>query len=103
MSRPIARIIKSSTSRLLAAPGRARQIAEFQYGGPEDPQDRRLLLSVQELERLLRAAKASLAQRVQIDNVGWIVTVWEDPRTGHRFETVRFVGRKPKAEPTPLG
>lgn len=86
----------------LQLPGRPTVIRDVQYGGEDDPTDRRLVLHSAQLRELLAQAEASLTQRVVLHGFGVRVQLLRD-RTGHLHEHCTIVGSKLEPEPAPLG
>ena len=82
-------------------PGYPEVIHDREIGGPRDPSDRRLVLSVHELEQLLEQARASLTQRVILHHVGLRVRTLQG-KGGHRWDHVTLLGSKVEPEPAPL-
>lgn len=81
--------------------GRPTVVRDVQYGGEQDPTDRRLVLHVAQLRALLAQAEDSLTQRVVLHGFGVRVQLLRD-RSGHMYEHCTFVGVKLEPEPTPL-
>ena len=86
----------------LQVAGKPVVLRDVQYGGEEDPTDRRLILHVAQLRELLAVAEASLTQRVVLHGFGVRVQTLRD-RTSHVYEHCTFVGCKLEAETPPLG
>lgn len=72
-----------------------------EIGGPRDPSDRRLVLSVAELEQLLEHARASLTQRAVLHHVGLRVRTLQGS-DGHRWDHVTLIGSRIEPEPAPI-
>lgn len=86
--------------RPLQFPGRARHVRRALTGGPDQPGDRRILLSVDVLERCLAAARASPLRRAVIGRAGVQVDLYEQTN-GHRFEVWSVIGIAPVPEQIP--
>jgi len=78
-------------------------LRDIQYGGVEDPTDRRMVLSQEELEKLLEVAKASPTRRAVLHHVGVRVQLVQPTDSEHRYEVVRLVVGSIKAEQRPIG
>lgn len=78
-----------------------RILADHQYGG--DATDRRMVLSVEELEKMMEVAKASPTKRLVLHQVGVRVQLVEHVESGHRYEVVKLVAGELKAEQSPMG
>lgn len=83
-------------------PGYPEVVFDREIGGPQDPSDRRLVLSVQELEEMLAQARASLTQRVVVHHIGLRVRTLQD-RAGHRWDHVTLIASRMEPEPAPIG
>lgn len=75
----------------LQLPGRDVRIKTAVIGGPRVGRDTRMMLSVEELEKLLDVAKNSSVQRVLIKQVGLSIDVYA-AKSGHKYEVWRLVG-----------
>lgn len=76
-----------------------RAIGRHLYGKPGDPAVR-LFMESHHLRSFLRRAEASIAGRVQLDNVGLVVEEYED--RGLRFAVWSFTSAEPRPEPDRL-
>lgn len=88
-------------SRPLQLPGRDRLVRESVLGGPSSDADARLYLSVEDLERMIEIARASVTGRVVLNRPGIRVRLWERP-DGHRFESWTIVAADARAETSSL-
>lgn len=78
-----------------------RILVDHQYGG--DATDRRMVLSVEELEKMLDVARAAPTKRAILHQVGVRVQLVEHVESGHRYEVVRLVAGELKAEQSLMG
>lgn len=73
-----------------------RIVRDVQYGGPEDPTDRRLILDTRTLRQLLEVAESSITGRVIIHHAGVRCRQYESG--GHLYEVITLVGDQPISE-----
>jgi len=85
----------------LQRPGRDTLVRTYTVGGPEEPKDRRLYLSVQMLEGLLDKARMSPTRRVEIPLCGVRVDIYED-KAEHLYENWWIIGAAPRPEKHPV-
>lgn len=86
----------------LQLPGRPTVLRDVQFGGDDDPTDRRMVLHVAQLRELLAVAEDSLTKRVVLHGVGIRVQVLR-ANDGHVYEHCTLVASKLEAEAAPLG
>ena len=84
----------------LQRPGLDTLIRTATTGGPELGGDRRVYLSSQLLGQLLEVARSSSMGRVQVNQAGVRVDLYERP-DGHRYEVWTLIGATPEPEPMP--
>jgi hypothetical protein len=85
----------------LQAPGTHTKVREVDVGGEGDSGDRRMFLSVRELEELLAVARSSLTGRVVMHGVSLRVATYQD-RKGHRYDVLKIGSSHVEPEPAPL-
>lgn len=76
-------------------------LKDYQYG--VDQTDRRMVLSVEELEKMLAVAQASPTKRLVLHQVGVRVQLVRHVESGHVYEVVKLVAGELKAEQSPMG
>ena len=82
----------------LQRPGMPELLQERVIAGPEAMQDVRFTISIQALEAMLEAAKASTTQRAMLHHAGIEVRTWRDGNTGSVYQTLSVIGRGPVPE-----
>ena len=87
----------------LQRPGMPELLQEQIIGGPETGRDVRLSVSIQALEQMLDAAKHSTTNRCIMHQAGLELRTWRDSNTGHVYQTMTLIGRKPVPEKNLLG
>ena len=88
---------------LQMGPGYPEVLGDRTIGGPEDPADRRLVLGVDDLQRLLDIARESPSRRVVLHHFGLRVQLLRSREDHHRWEHVTLLGSEAKPERVPLG
>lgn len=86
----------------LQLPGRPTVLRDVQFGGDDDPTDRRMVLHVAQLRELLAVAENSLTQRIVMHNFGVRVQLLR-AKDGHVYEHCTLVASKLEAEAAPMG
>ena len=89
--------------RPLQRPGMPELLQEQIIGGPDGGRDVRLSISIEHLELMLDAAKHSRTNRCVVHQAGLELRTWRDGNTGHVYQTMTLVGRKPQPEKNLLG
>lgn len=69
-------------------------------GGPTEPGDRRMYLHSGMLGKLLEIARSSPTSQVQLNSIGIVVELYEDPN-GHTYEVWSFESHPPRPEQLP--
>lgn len=102
MPRPLSSMSKRSKVKvpIQRGPNYPEILQEIEYGGTEDPADRRLVLDIPTLELLMDRARASMSGRVVINHIGFRVQLLESD--GHRWEHITLLGSEPKPEVSSL-
>lgn len=86
---------------VLQEPGRDEKVSSVEIGGPDDPRDRVLILSAQELGHLLEVARSSVMGRVELPLCGLRVDTYRGRGTRGTYEVWRLTSAKPRPEPAP--
>lgn len=72
-------------------------------GGPDDPKDRSMYISIKMLTKMLDVARSTPMRRAQMARVGIRVDIYQKPN-GHRYEVWSIIGvLRPEPTPTFLG
>ena len=87
----------------LQRPGMPELLQEQIIGGPEAGRDVRLSVSIEALEQMLDAARHSSTNRCVMHQAGLELRTWRDSNTGHVYQTMTLIGRKPLPEKNLLG
>ena len=87
----------------LQRPGMPELLQEQIIGGPEAGRDCRLSVGIEALEMMLDAARHSNTNRCVMHQAGLELRTWRDGNTGHVFQTMTIIGRKPRPEKNLLG
>lgn len=90
--------------RPVQPPSHHLRLRTYVAGGPDEVGDRRLYLSVEELEQLLGVARSSELRRVVVHYAGVRVDEYEDTTdAGHRWEVWHLLGGHLEPEQLPVG
>jgi len=90
-----ARITKLST---VQRPGGDELLSSVVIGGPTDRKDRVMVLSVTELEHLMKVARESPTRRVELPLVGLRVDTYRGEGTRGNYEVWKLTSAKPRPE-----
>lgn len=82
----------------LQRPGHPELLREEIIGGPDAGRDVRLSISIEHLEIMLDAARHSTTNRCVIHTAGMELRTWRDSNTGHVYQSMTLIGRKPVPE-----